>query len=86
MKEPNDVRKCYSKLRWKWILGIMGVVAGVAYGVATLVHAYAQAPGMLGICELVLQLIIVGFVGLVPGILGFAIGWGVDLAAKKKST
>jgi len=43
MKEPDDVRKCYLKLRWKWILGIMGVVAGVAYGIAALVRAYAQA-------------------------------------------
>ena len=64
----------------------MGVGAGAAYGVVALVHAYVQAPGMPGIYELVLQLIIVGFVGLVPGILGFAIGWGVDLAVKKKST
>ena len=86
MKEPNDVRKCCSKLGWKWILGFIGVVAGIAYGLAALVHAYAQAPNMPGICELFVQLIIVGFFALVPGILGFAIGWGADWVAKKKST
>jgi hypothetical protein len=86
MKEPNDVRNCCSKLRWKWILGIIGVVAGIAYGLAVLVRAYAQAPDMPGICELILQLIILSFFALVPGILGFAIGWGADWVAKKKST
>lgn len=85
-KEPNDVRKCCSKLGWKWILGIMGVVAGIAYGLAALVYAYAQAPGIPGICELVLQIIMVAFVALVLGILGFAVGWGADWVAKKKST
>jgi hypothetical protein len=85
-KEPNDVRKCCSKLRWKWILGIIGVVAGIAYGLAVFVRAYALAPGIPGICELVLQIIMVAFVALVLGILGFAVGWGADWVAKKKST
>lgn len=80
------MRKYCSKLGWKWILGIIGVLGGIAYGLTVLVRAYAKASDMPGICELVLQLIILGFVALVPGILGFALGWGADCVAKKKST
>ncbi len=66
-------------MRWKWILGVIGMFAGGFVGVLAIVQAYRQAPGMPGIPELIVQLAIVVFLSSALGGLGFGLGCIIDL-------
>lgn len=85
VKEPNDMEGHDSRLRWKWLLGVIGMLVGLGRGVAGMARVYSQGPGRPGVYELIVQLILVMFAGVVLGIAGFVIGWGIDLVARKKS-
>ncbi|GAJ24406.1 unnamed protein product, partial [marine sediment metagenome] len=63
-----------------------GILRHITVMVVAMVAAYLMGPGRPGAYELIVQLILVAFAGLVPGILGFAIGWGIELVRNKKST
>ena len=67
----------------KWILGGAGLLAGIAFGVSVMIRAITQFPSGLGFAELAFFLVIVGFLGIVTGAVGFGVGCIVDLFRKK---
>lgn len=81
----NDMEERCSRFKWKWLLGALGMLAGLGRGIAAMARVYWEGPGRPGVYELIVQLILVMFAGLVLGTMGFLVGWGIDLVARKKS-
>lgn len=63
----------------KWTLGFGGAIAGFVGTVVLMLSLYVYTPGMPGMWELLLQLVIVGFISGTLGVVGFAVGCVIDL-------
>lgn len=64
---------------------IGGLVLGLLYGIWPIIKAYREFPNFPGMFELAIQLLIVGFFGVVGGVLGFLLSLVVILFQKKGS-
>ncbi len=63
---------------------IGGAIAGLLYGVGSMVFVFIKAPGHPGLFELILQAIVVGVLVAVGALLGLLVGWLVSLCVRKK--
>ncbi len=64
---------------------IAGSMLGVLCGVSTMIIAYTQSPGLPGMFELCLQILIIGFWGAVGLAFGFIVYLITTLFLKKKA-
>ncbi len=62
---------------------MIGLICGLLYGVWPVIYAYTKAPSMPGPYELGVQVLIVGFFGIVGALLGFAVGLIADIIKRK---
>ncbi|MHC4441833.1 MAG: hypothetical protein ACYTBZ_01900 [Planctomycetota bacterium] len=71
-----------AKIRRLFTIG--GLALGLLYGLYGILRAYIAAPGLPGIYELLLQIVIVGILTAVGSGLGFGIGCIVSLFCRRE--
>ena len=57
------------------ICGLVGLAVGLVIGLYAVVRAYVEWPGVPGVSEVVVQLVIIAVLGASYGALGYAVGF-----------